>query len=68
METTTIAVSTHLRDEIKEFGSKGESYDEIISRLVESAKERQLQEFLLDEKGTTLVSDALVRAKNRWQK
>ena len=65
---TTIAVSREIRDKIKEFGIKGERYDEILERLLKSAKERQLQELLMDEKGTTLVSTALDRAKIRWQK
>lgn len=68
MEMTTIAVSTNVRDEIKEFGSKGESYDQILLRLVKSNKERQLQALLLDEKDTVLVKDALAKAKEKWLK
>ena len=66
MEMTTIAVSRDVRDEIKEFGSKGESYDQILLKLVKSTKERQLQELLLDEKDTVLVKDALAKAKEKW--
>ena len=65
---TTIAVSIEVRDQIKEFGKKGERYDEILARLLNSAKERQLQELLMDEKGTVPVSVALDKAKKRWQK
>lgn len=66
--TTTIAVSEDTRDQIKEFGQKGETYDDILGRLLSSAKERQLQDLLMDETGTSLVKDALARAKARWQK
>ena len=45
---TTIAISSSTRDQIREFGSKGETYDEILSRLLRSAKDRQLQELLMD--------------------
>ena len=65
---TTISISEETRDEIREFGSKGETYDEILERLLKSAKERQLQELLMDEKGCVPIEDALERAKKRWQK
>ena len=35
--TTTIQVSTQIRDLLKSFGSKGETYNDIIERLVERA-------------------------------
>jgi hypothetical protein len=65
---TTIALSTEIKDQLKEFGNKGETYEKIIERLINSAKERQLQELLMDEKGTIPVKEALERAKKRWQK
>ncbi|MFH1916709.1 MAG: antitoxin VapB family protein [Nanoarchaeota archaeon] len=65
---TTIAISPDVRDEIKEFGHKGESYNEILKRLLESAKKRQLHDLLMDEKGTIPIETALERAKKRWQK
>lgn len=66
--STTIAVSREVRDQIKEFGQKGEKYDEILARLLKSAKERQLQELLMDEKGTIPIGVALDKARKRWQK
>ncbi len=68
MATTTIAVSTQVRNSLNEFGFKGESYDAVIKRLLESVKERQLQELLMNESNTSTVSDALKRAKKQWQK
>jgi len=65
---TTIAISREVRDQIKEFGQKGEKYDEILARLLKSAKERQLQELLMDEKGTVSIGVALDRARKRWQR
>ena len=65
---TTIAISTELRDEITEFGSKGETYEKILKKLVKSAKNRQLQDLLMDETNTTTVEYALEKAKKRWQK
>ena len=64
---TTIAISHQIRDEIKEYGNKGETYDQILSKLLKSAKERQLQELLIDTSNSTSASDALKRAKEKWQ-
>ena len=68
MENTTIAVTKSIQEEIKEFGNKGETYSEIIARLIESAKKRQLQDLLFNSEGFVPVKDALERAKKRWQK
>jgi len=65
---TTIAISPEVRDQIKEFGIKGEKYDEILARLLKSAKERQLQDLLMDGKDTVSIHEALDRARKRWQK
>ena len=65
---TTIAISTDIRDQIKEFGNKGDTYDEIISKLLNSAKERQLQELLMDETNTISIDEAIAKAKKKWSK
>ena len=65
--TTTIAISTDIREELKSFGSKGESYNAILKRVLAIAKERQLQELLLDESDSVSVRDALYRAQKRWR-
>ena len=67
MENTTIAIPMVLKEQIQEFGFKGEKYSEIILRLLKSAKERQLQDLLMDEKDTISIDVALDRAKKRWQ-
>jgi len=38
---TTIELSKETRDRLKKLGKKGETYDEIIRRLLELAKERE---------------------------
>jgi len=38
-DVTTIRVSTDLRNRLKELGKKGETYDEIIERLLKIAVE-----------------------------
>jgi predicted CopG family antitoxin len=48
------------------FGDKGESYADILGRLVESAKKRQLQDLLMNEENTISAKDALKEAKELW--
>lgn len=66
MTNTTIAISEEIREGIKEFGIKGETYTEILSRLIKSAKERQLHDLLMNEEGTISIEDAIKEAEKRW--
>ena len=52
MDSTTIAIKRNLKEKMMEFGNKGESYSEIIERLIESARERQLHDLLMSYKNT----------------
>lgn len=65
---TTISVSVEVRDRIREFGEKGETYSSILDRLYKSAKERQLHDLLFEEKDTVNVRSAIESARKRWQK
>ncbi len=60
---TTIAVSPEIRDQLKEFGSKGETYEEILARLLKSAKERQLQDLLMDTTDSLTLKQAREKLK-----
>ena len=68
MGTTTIAIKKELKEKITEFGNKGESYSEIIERLIRSAKERQLHDLLMGDEDTVSIDEALMKAKKRWRK
>jgi predicted CopG family antitoxin len=65
---TTISIPVALRENLKEYGIKGETYSDIIQRLVENAKETQLQRLLMDDSNTIDAVTALKKAKKRWQK
>ena len=68
MESTTIAISRRLKEQLKEFGDKGESYSEILARLVRNAKARQLHDLLMNEEDTITIDEALANAKKRWRR
>ncbi|MFW5746822.1 MAG: hypothetical protein ACOCWQ_04730 [Nanoarchaeota archaeon] len=65
---TTISIPEDLRDRIKEFGEKGDTYADIIEKLYRSARERLLHDLLMDEKGTVPVRMALAEAKKEYGK
>jgi predicted CopG family antitoxin len=65
---TTIAIPTDVRDELKSFGNMGETYEDVIRKLLKSAKERQLQELLMDDANTIPIEEAIKNAKEKWQK
>ncbi len=68
MGNTTIAIPKELKDRLMEFGSKGETYAQILERLLKSAMERQLHDILFDRKNTITAKEALEEAKKKWQK
>ncbi|MBS3078899.1 hypothetical protein J4218_02145 [Candidatus Pacearchaeota archaeon] len=68
MENTTIAVTNEIKEMISEFGNKGETYSDILLKLIKSAKERQLHDLLMDDKDTISIEEALDNAKKKWQK
>lgn len=53
MDFTTIQVSKKTRDRLKEIGMKGETYDNIIARLIEFGKKTRF----FDEHDTTAEND-----------
>lgn len=62
---TTISISEETRDKIKEFGSKGETYTDILNKLYKSAKDRQLQDLLMSEENCLTIAEAKARLKSR---
>ena len=66
MDITTIAITKELKQKIKEFGIKGETYSEILNRIVESAKERQLHDFLMNDEGTISIEEARKELDKKW--
>jgi len=68
MEKTTIAISWKVKEQLQEYGYKGESYSDLIMRLIESAKQRQLHDLLMNKENTVSIEEALANAKKRWQK
>ena len=66
MEITTIQLSREMKDKIASFGTKGESYEEILERIYSMATKEQLREFLMSEKGFVPIEVAIKEADKKW--
>ena len=65
---TTIQITQETKQLINSFGSKEDSYEEIIKKMYKLALREQLREFLLSSENTLSIDEAIVRAKKKWQK
>ena len=63
---TTISISQELKQKIKEFGNKGDSYDTILKQWYEYVEEKQLENILFSKENTVTVKEALEEAKEKW--
>jgi predicted CopG family antitoxin len=68
MENTTIAISRVVKDKISEFGNKGESFSDILERLLISAEQRLLDDILMSREGCVTIEEAIREAREKWPK
>ena len=61
--TTTIAISESVREQIKEYGHKGETYDQILTRIIESANNYALEKLLMDDTNCLTIDQARAKLK-----
>jgi len=66
--TTTIQVSEETKSLISTFGTKEDTYEDILKRMYTLAVKEQLREFLLSSENTIPIDDAIKRAKAKWRK
>jgi predicted CopG family antitoxin len=66
METTTIQLSKETKNKLSSFGTKGESYDDILRRVYSLAVKEQLRAFLLSSEGTISIEDARKELNKKW--
>jgi len=65
---TTIQLDPETKHLIGTFGTKEDTYDDIIKRMYLLAVKEQLREFLLSSEGTISIDEAIEKARKRWQK
>lgn len=65
---TTIQISNETKQLVNTFGTKDDTYEDIIKRMYELAVREQLREFLLSSEGAMPIDEAIRRAKKQWQR
>lgn len=65
---STIQLTQETKHLISSFGTKEDSYEEIIKRMYKLALKEQLREFLLSSENTIPIDEAIARARKKWQK
>jgi hypothetical protein len=64
---TTIQISKETKELIATFGTKEETYEEIIKRMYNLAVAEQLHQFLMSSEGTISIKEAIRRHKEKWK-
>ncbi|MEK6853254.1 MAG: hypothetical protein AABX64_01090 [Nanoarchaeota archaeon] len=65
---TTIQISKETKSLISTFGTKEDTYEDIIRNMYNLAVKEQLREFLLSSEDAIPIDEAIRRAKKEWQK
>jgi len=68
MDITTIQLSKETKKKISSFGTKGESYDEILNRIYSLAVKEQLKDFLLSSENTISLDEFEKEVEKEWPK
>jgi len=64
----TITISKKVKEQIKKLKNKGESYSKVISRLIKSARERQLHDLLMNTNNCISIEEARKELNKKWPK
>jgi hypothetical protein len=65
---TTIQISQETKELISSFGTKSDTYEDIIKRLYKLACEEQLRKFMEPSEKYISIDEAIDLAKRKWQK
>ncbi|MBI4980098.1 hypothetical protein HZC30_00905 [Candidatus Woesearchaeota archaeon] len=65
---STIQLSVETKQLISTFGSKEDTYEDIIKRMYDLATKEQLRQFLLSSEDTISIDEAIRRTKKKWRR
>lgn len=65
---STIQLSKETKSLIRTFGSKEDTYEDIIKKIYKMAVKRQLREFLMSSKNCISIDEAIKRLDKKWPK
>lgn len=65
---TTIAISSDLKEKLRNLGRAGDSYEEVIRRMYEITRKNLLMAYLYDLSDSFTIDEAIAEARKKWQK
>lgn len=65
---TTIQISNETKELIGTFGTKEDTYEDIIKKMYSMAVKEQLRQFLMSSKGTLTLDEARKRLSKKWSR
>ncbi|MEK6888779.1 MAG: hypothetical protein AABW80_01590 [Nanoarchaeota archaeon] len=63
---TTIQLSEEMKKKIASFGSKEETYEQILERIYSLAVKEHLRMFLMSDENTISIQEARARLDKKW--
>ncbi|MBU1136068.1 MAG: hypothetical protein ABIG37_02225 [Nanoarchaeota archaeon] len=66
MSNTTIQLSQEMKEKIASFGSKNETYEDILNRIYFLAVKEQLRRFLMSSEGCISIEEARKELNKEW--
>ncbi len=63
---TTIQLSEELKNKIASFGSKNETYEQILEKLYSLAVKEHLRMFLMSDENTLSIQEARAEVEKKW--
>lgn len=68
MGITTIQLSDEMKENLKNLGRAGDSFEDIISRMYALTKKHLLMAYLYDESDSISIEEARKRLNKKWPK
>jgi len=65
---TTISISEEMKENLKNLGRAGDSYEDVIRKMYELTRKNLLMTYLYDKTDSVTAKEALKEAKEKWQK
>jgi hypothetical protein len=65
---TTIQLSNETKELIGTFGTKEDTYEDIIKKMYSMAVKEQLRQFLMSSEGTLTLDEARARLSKKWSR
>ncbi|MFH1589384.1 MAG: hypothetical protein ABIB43_02350 [archaeon] len=65
---TTISISRETKENLKNLGRAGDSYEDVIQKMYELTRKNLLMTYLYDTTDSIPIDEAIKQAKEKWHK